>query len=64
MPVGLIAWVRDFIRDHHVEEAFVKRKRDKKRVDIQQMELVTLGLSRYLMFIAPLPQEKWGSSNE
>ena len=36
MPVGLIAWVRDFIENHHVEEAFVKRKRDKKRVDIQQ----------------------------
>ena len=36
MPVGLIAWVRDFIENHHVEEEFVKRKRDKKRVDIHQ----------------------------
>lgn len=34
MPLGVIAWVRDFIQDHHVEEAFVKRKRDKKRVDL------------------------------
>ncbi len=33
MPEGLIAWVRDFIEAHHVEEAFVKRKRDKKRID-------------------------------
>ena len=34
MPAGLIAWVRDFTERHHEEEAFVKRRRDKKRVDI------------------------------
>lgn len=34
MPLGLIAWVRDFIHEHHVEEPFVKRQRDKKRVDL------------------------------
>ncbi len=34
MPEGLIAWVRDFVEAHHVEEEFVKRKRDKKRVDV------------------------------
>lgn len=34
MPDGLIAWVRAFIERHHEEEAFVKRRRDKKRVDI------------------------------
>ncbi len=34
MPDGLIAWVHEFIKAHHEEdEAFVKRKRDKKRVD-------------------------------
>jgi len=27
MPDGLIAWVRDFVDAHHVEEPFVKRKR-------------------------------------
>ena len=34
MPPGLIAWVRDFVDQHHVEEKFIKRKRDRKRVDV------------------------------
>ena len=34
MPAGLIAWVQKFCDDNHVEEVFVKRKRDKKRVDL------------------------------
>jgi len=34
MPLGMIAWVRDFIAEHHVEEVFVKRQRDKMRVDM------------------------------
>lgn len=33
MPDDLVAWVRDFVDRHHVEEKFVKRKRD--RVDIE-----------------------------
>ena len=33
MPTGLIAWIRDFVDRHHEEEAFVKRKRDRKRID-------------------------------
>lgn len=33
-PPALIALIRDFIAEHHVEEAFVKRRRDKKRVDL------------------------------
>lgn len=28
MPEGLTAWVRDFIKAHHAEEEFVKRRRD------------------------------------
>ncbi|MDZ4096915.1 MAG: DUF3305 domain-containing protein [Paracoccaceae bacterium] len=36
MPLGLIAWVRDFIHEHHVEEPFVKRQRDRKRVDLTE----------------------------
>jgi hypothetical protein len=36
MPPGLIAWVRDFALEHHVEEEFVKRKRDRKRVDLTE----------------------------
>ena len=36
MPSGLIAWVRDFATLHHEEKAFVKRKRDEKRVDLRQ----------------------------
>lgn len=34
MSEGLIAWVRDFVLDHHEEEQFIKRRRDKKRVDL------------------------------
>jgi len=33
MPLSLIAWVRDFIEEHHKEEPFIKRQRDKKRID-------------------------------
>ena len=36
MPAGLIALVREFCERHHVEQAFVKRVRDKKRVDLRQ----------------------------
>ncbi|MBV2359433.1 DUF3305 domain-containing protein [Thalassococcus sp. CAU 1522] len=34
MPPGLMAWVQDFVNEFHVEEEFVKRKRDKKRIDL------------------------------
>lgn len=34
MPHGLIAWVRDFALEHHEEEVFVKRRRDRQRVDL------------------------------
>jgi hypothetical protein len=34
MPPQLIAFVRDFIAAHHEDEVFVKRRRDKHRVDI------------------------------
>lgn len=33
-PPGLIAWISGFIERHHVEEEFVKRKRDKRRIDL------------------------------
>ena len=36
MPHGLIAWVRDFVEKFHEDEVFIKRKRDRKRVDIVQ----------------------------
>lgn len=36
MPPGLIAWVRDFVEAYHEDEVFVKRRRDKKRVDLVQ----------------------------
>ncbi|MEZ5658319.1 MAG: DUF3305 domain-containing protein [Burkholderiaceae bacterium] len=36
MPPGLAAWVQDFIDRHHEHEPFVKRRRDKKRVDLQE----------------------------
>ncbi len=34
MTEGLIAWLRDFTLEHHRDEVFVKRRRDKKRVDL------------------------------
>ncbi len=34
MTEGLVAWVRDFTLQHHRDEVFVKRRRDKKRVDL------------------------------
>ncbi len=34
MTEGLIAWVRDFALKHHKDEAFIKRRRDKKRTDL------------------------------
>lgn len=36
MPPGLVALVEDFVEDFHEDEEFVKRKRDKKRVDLTQ----------------------------
>ena len=34
MPDGLIAWVRDFVQEYHQHEDFVKRRRDRHRVDL------------------------------
>ena len=36
MPDGLIAWIKDFTDTHFVEEPFIKRKRDKKRIDLKE----------------------------
>ncbi|MBN9671896.1 DUF3305 domain-containing protein [Labrenzia aggregata] len=36
MPPGLIAWIRDFVAMHHEEEIFVKRKRDRARIDLEE----------------------------
>ncbi len=36
MPEGLIALIRDFIDEHHEEEVFIKRRRDKKRIDLEE----------------------------
>lgn len=33
MPPAVFAWVEAFIEQHHVEEPFVKRRRNKHRVD-------------------------------
>lgn len=33
MPPGLIAWIRDFVDRHHVDKEFVKRRRDRVRID-------------------------------
>lgn len=36
MPDAVLAWVHDFVETHHVDEAFVKRRRNKARVDHKQ----------------------------
>ncbi|MEC8196291.1 MAG: DUF3305 domain-containing protein, partial [Pseudomonadota bacterium] len=36
MPEGLVAFLRDFVEEHHEEETFVKRRRDKKRIDLEE----------------------------
>lgn len=36
MPDGLGAWITEFVDKHYEEEAFVKRRRDKSRVDQNQ----------------------------
>ena len=36
MPDGLIAWIRDYIELHHEDEVFVKRRRNKTRVDLKE----------------------------
>lgn len=36
MPPALLAWVTDFVEEFHQEETFIKRKRDKLRVDLVQ----------------------------
>lgn len=36
MPDGLVAWIREFVETHHEDEVFVKRRRDKKRVDVKE----------------------------
>ncbi len=33
MPDGLVAWIRAFVDEHHEDEVFIKRRRDKSRVD-------------------------------
>ncbi|MGR3660275.1 MAG: DUF3305 domain-containing protein [Paracoccaceae bacterium] len=33
MPEGLVAWIRDFVEAHHQDEVFVKRRRNKSRID-------------------------------
>ena len=36
MPDGLVAWIRDFVELHHEDEVFIKRRRNKSRVDLKE----------------------------
>lgn len=36
MPPGLVAWIKTFVDEHHVEEVFVKRKRTRIKPDDQK----------------------------
>ncbi|MEM7508346.1 MAG: DUF3305 domain-containing protein [Pseudomonadota bacterium] len=33
MPAPMIAWLAEFVAQHHVDEPFIKRRRDKTRID-------------------------------
>lgn len=33
MPAALAAWIRDFVETHHKQDEFVKRRRDRARID-------------------------------
>ena len=35
-PPGLVAWIRDFVDEHHVEEEFRKRRRDRVETDLRE----------------------------
>lgn len=34
MPAGMLAWLAEFVARHHVDEPFIKRRRDKRRIDL------------------------------
>lgn len=36
MPNGLVAWIQDFVNQHHQEEIFYKRQRDEARIDLEE----------------------------
>lgn len=36
MPAGLIDWIKAFVGHHYQEEKFVKRRRDKHRIDLTE----------------------------
>ena len=36
MPEGLVAWIREFVDAHFRDTPFIKRKRDKKRIDLSE----------------------------
>ncbi|WP_261192965.1 DUF3305 domain-containing protein [Pseudoruegeria sp. SHC-113] len=36
MPEGLVGWIHAFVQEHHEDEVFVKRRRDKRRVDMKE----------------------------
>ena len=36
MPAPVLAWITDFVEQHHTEEAFIKRRRDREKTDGEQ----------------------------
>ncbi len=42
----LIAWVERFIEEHHEEEVFIKRQRDKVRIEIERFGQEPIALTR------------------
>lgn len=60
MPEGLVAWIRDFIERHHEDEVFIKRRRDKKRVDLKQDGIGDARIRQVAdVYRAPLRGKEW-----
>ncbi len=36
MPAALLTWITDFVDQHHTEDAFIKRRRDRQQIDGSQ----------------------------
>ena len=61
MPEGVVAWVRDFVAAHHQDEVFIKRRRDKLRVDRVEDGVGDARISQMSdVYRAPLSRSKSG----
>jgi len=59
MPNSLHHWVWEFVEAFHVEEEFIKRKRDKKRIDLKEDGIGDVRITQTAdVYRAPSPARK------